>query len=324
MVETVTLGVLSARAEPPVTVLLALLLDAVIGEPPAAIHPVALFGRAISVLDRRWSTPRLVGVLVAVIAPASVAAAAWLAVDCFPSLVAAVLAGLLLFSSLSLRRLLERARAVIETSETDPERARERIPALVGRNPAKLSPPQLRSGAVESLAENLADGFVAPLGAFVIGTQLSLAVGVGAAVWVKAVNTLDSMLGYRKKPIGWASARLDDFVMWIPARVTALVLAIAGGKPGALWRARRFRNAPPSPNSGWPMATLAVVLDVRLEKPGAYVLNPDAKLPDCDAAMAAIRVVVIAGAIVGFTSVLVVAVPPASDSLLLVAGVAQC
>ncbi|WP_181684888.1 adenosylcobinamide-phosphate synthase CbiB [Halorhabdus salina] len=325
MAETVALGALSVRVEPPVTVLIAVLLDAAIGEPPEAIHPVALFGRAISVLDRWWSTSRLVGVLVAVIAPASVATVAWLAVAFLPSLAAVVLAGLLLFSSISLRRLLENARAVLEASETDPERAREQLPALVGRNPEPLAPTQIRSGAVESLAENLADGFVAPLGAFVVGAQLSLSVGIGAAVWVKAVNTLDSMLGYREKPIGWASARLDDLVMWVPARVTAVLLAIAGRNPGALWRARDFRDRPSSPNSGWPMATLAVILDIRLEKPGAYVLNPDAPLPNTEVATAAIRVVGIAGVIAGLVSVSLVAVPLASDvPLLMVAGVAQC
>ncbi|QGN08227.1 cobalamin biosynthesis protein CobD [Halorhabdus sp. CBA1104] len=321
----VALGTLPVRVEPPVTVLLAVLLDAVIGEPPETIHPVAIFGRAIAGLDRRWPSPRLVGLAIATLAPVSVAALAWLAVSALPRVVGTVLAGLLLFSSISLRRLLGSARAVIDATETHPGRARERIPALVGRNPEPLSSPQLRSGAVESLAENLADGYVGPLLAFVVGAQLSLSVGIAAAVWVKAVNTLDSMLGYHEKPIGWASARLDDIVMWLPARLTAVILAVAGGRPGALWRARQFRTQPSSPNSGWPMATLAVVLDVRLEKPGVYVLHPDAQLPDGDTATAAIPVVAIAGAIAGLVSMLLVAVPIVPESLFAMAvGVARC
>ena len=142
----------------------------------------------------------------------------------------------------------------------------------------------LRSAAVESAAENLADGLVAPLLAFALGAQLSLAFGVAAATWVKGVNTLDSMLGYRSKPVGWASARLDDAVMWLPARVSAALVALARPAPGALVRARRWARAPPSPNSGWPMATLAAAVDVELTKPGEYTLNPDADLPTAERA----------------------------------------
>jgi adenosylcobinamide-phosphate synthase len=138
---------------------------------------------------------------------------------------------------------------------SDLARAREAAPALVGRDLGALSPGELRSAAVESAAENLADGLVAPLLAFVLGAQFSLAAGAAAATCVKAVNTLDSMLGYRSKPVGRTSARLDDAVMWLPARASAVLLAVAGRDPGALVRARTWRRAPASPNSGWPMAT---------------------------------------------------------------------
>ncbi|WP_135663432.1 adenosylcobinamide-phosphate synthase CbiB [Halorhabdus rudnickae] len=333
MSTTVAIGGLAFRVEPPLCVLAALALDAAVGEAPESIHPVALFGRAIAPLDREWPTPRLVGVVLALLAPTSVAVLALVTVASLPSLGGPILATGLLFSTISLRRLLASARAVIDASETSVEQARESIPALVGRDPDALSPAQLRSGAVESLAENLADGFVAPLGAFVLGTQLSLSVGVAAAVWVKALNTLDSMLGYRAKPIGWASARLDDLVMWIPARLTAVLIAVAARDPSALWHGRRWRDAPPSPNSGWPMATLAAVLDVRLEKPGVYVLNPNPSLPDEEMAVRAVRVVALAGALAGLLAALLAgvrivpdaAVSAASESLPLVtAGVRPC
>ena len=256
--------------------------DLLFEEPPERIHPVALFGRLVAVFDREWPAPGAVGVLVAVGLPlaASVlaggAVAAGIAVN---AVLGVVLAGALLFSTVSLRMLLSVAREVIAGTETDPATASESVTALVGRPTADLSPGHLRSAAVESAAENLADGVVAPLVAFAIGGQVSLGVGVGAAVWVKAVNTLDSMLGYHDTPVGWASARLDDAVMWLPARLSAGCLAVAAGQPRALLRARPWASAPPSPNSGWPMATLAVAVGVKLEKVDSYVLNPDAELP---------------------------------------------
>jgi len=323
MSAAVAIGGLVFRVEPPLCVVVALALDATVGEPPESIHPVALFGRAIALLDREWPASRLVGVLVAVLAPASVAALAGVMVASLPSSAGLILASLLLFSTISLRRLLVSARDVIETSGSDVERARGAIPALVGRDPASLSPGHLRSGAVESLAENLADGFVAPLAAFVLGAQVSLSVGVAAAVWVKAVNTLDSMLGYRAKPVGWASARLDDLVMWLPARLTAILIAVAAHDPSAFRSARRWQDAPLSPNSGWPMATLGAVLDVRLEKPGVYVLNPDAELPDVDGAILAVRIVAIAGAIAGLVAVILASVRFTPNALALV-GVSPC
>lgn len=274
--------------------------DLLLEEPPERIHPVALFGRLVAPFDRDWSHPKLVGSLVALALPfgagllAGGATAAALEVG---PVVGAVLAGLVLFSTVSLRMLVSVAREVIDGTETDPAGARESVSALVGRETDSLSAGELRSAAVESAAENLADGVVAPLTAFALGVHVSLAVGVGAAVWVKAVNTLDSMLGYHSKPVGWASARLDDIVMWLPARISAVCIALAAGNPGALLRAREWATAPPSPNSGWPMATLAAVLGVRLAKVETYVLNPDAALPTAEEGHRGTRIVAGAGAV---------------------------
>ncbi|MFB6169943.1 MAG: cobalamin biosynthesis protein, partial [Haloarculaceae archaeon] len=151
--------------------------------------------------------------------------------------------------------------------------------------------------AVESAAENLADGLVAPLLAFALLAPASLALAAGGAAWVKAVNTLDSMLGYADKPVGWAPARLDDAVMWLPARLAAGLLALAAFDRRVPTRAGAWAGAPPSPNSGWPMGALAAALDCRLEKPGVYALNPDADLPAGATARRGIRVVRRAGAL---------------------------
>ena len=254
---------------------LAALLDRLVAEPPTSVHPVALFGRAVAPLDRNWSRPSLAGVAVAVVLPLLAGGVAFGLVSAFsplPSL-AALLSGLVLFSTTSLRMLLVEVREVVALSERDLPNARRRLRSLAGREADALSASEVRSAAVESLAENLADGFVAPLLAFAVVAPVSLAGGVAAATWVKAVNTLDSMLGYPHKPHGAASARLDDLTMWLPARLTAALLALAAFDLRSLARAREQSDHPPSPNSGWPMATLAALLSLRLEKPGVYVLD---------------------------------------------------
>jgi adenosylcobinamide-phosphate synthase len=277
---------------------LCLTLDVVFAEFPGRVHPVALFGRLVGRFDRPWSHPRLVGALAALVLPLGVAGLAGgitLGLVSWHPVYGTIFAALALFTTTSLRMLLSVATSVVEQTERDPDRARESVRALVGRDTTDLSPGELRSAAVESVAENLADGLVAPLVAFALGIQLCLPIAVAAAVWVKAVNTLDSMLGYHSKPVGWASARLDDLVMWLPSRLSAGLLALAGGSPGALSRARPWRDAPPSPNSGWPMATLAAVLGVALVKPGVYTLNANADLPTVTAARRGIHVVGSAG-----------------------------
>jgi len=277
---------------------LAFSLDLLIGEPRNQWHPVAWFGRFVAFLDRDWaSTDRgqqVVGIAIAgftPLLPAIVAGGLVYAVGTIQPLAGAVLAGVVLFVSTSLRSLLELTETVLEATEGDLEIAREEIRGLVGRERTGLSSEQLRSAAIESVAENLADGLVASLVAFALFAPVSLPVATAAAVWVKGVNTLDSMLGYPEKPIGTASARLDDFVMWIPARLTALAIAAAAGNPRALWEARTWARVPASPNSGWPMATLACVLSIRLWKVGVYDLNPDADLPTIEDGTRAVTLV---------------------------------
>lgn len=283
----------------------ALALDAAVGEPPEWGHPVALFGRAVDRLDRGWRFPRAAGVIIAASGPlafaAAYAGAVALAGAVGPAGLDVAVGGGLLFTTVSLRMLLAVAAETLTAIETDTRRASTQITALVGRDTTSLTPGEFRSGVVESLAENLSDGFVAPLVAFALGTAIALPAAVGAAAWVKGVNTLDSMLGYRTNPLGWASARLDDVVMYCPARVTAVLIAVAGGAPASVLAAAAWARAPASPNAGWPMATLAGVLGVQLRKPGRYALNAGAGLPTGEHARHGLRVVRVAGvlAVVG-------------------------
>lgn len=278
-------------------VILAFLLDATVREFPRRVHPVAWYGSVLGRVDRPWTRPRLTGAVAAV----ALSLVAGLTVGLLTALAgrwhpigAAAVAGIALFATTSLRLLLDIADEVVERSVTDPASAREQLPALVGRDPTALSPAEIRSAAVESAAENLADGLVGPLLAFAL-LAWSLPLAAGAAAWVKAVNTGDSMLGYRSKPVGWAFARLDDAVMWVPARLSAVLIMVAAFDPNAPRRARRWVREPASPNAGWPMATLAAVLGVQLEKPDAYTLGPGGSLPTADHARRGIRVVGRAG-----------------------------
>ncbi len=263
------------------------LLDWGVAEPPERLHPVAWLGSMVAPLDRAWPSPGVVGGAFALLVPLGVAIPVAAVVDgagLVSPWLACLVAGLVVFVTTSRRMLVDLARDVIAESERDLASARESLLGLAGRDASELSAGQVRSAAVESAAENLADGLVAPLLAFTVGAAFGLPVAAGAAVWVKAVNTLDSMLGYESKPHGTASARLDDIVIWIPARVSAGLLVAVARTPAALGRARDDAHEPLSPNSGWPMATLASLLDARLEKSDVYTLNESAQLPDAETA----------------------------------------
>lgn len=293
---------------PAVAITGALALDLLVGEPPDALHPVAWYGRAIARLERDWRRPRLAGVAIAVVVPVLVAAGVGGAVAILhvvDPIAGLGLGALVVFLTTSYRSLLLTVRRVGALAGEDVPAARRELRALAGRDAAALDGPELRSAALESLAENLADGLVGPLLAFGLGglagqllglsPSLSLGLACAGAVWIKAVNTLDSMWGYPDRPLGTGAARLDDTAMWLPARVTAVLLAIAFLSPGAIQRSASWRAGVSSPNAGWPMGVLAAALNVRLEKPGHYVLNPDASLPNAADVAVGLRRVGLAG-----------------------------
>lgn len=155
---------------------------------------------------------------------------------------------------------------------------RERLSQLVSRDVGDLTETQVRESAIESLAENLNDSVVAPIFWFML-------LGLPGAALYRFANTADAMWGYpglhKGRNWGWAgkwAARADDVLSWIPARLTGLMLASLGG--GVSWRALRAQaGRTPSPNSGWPMAAMALALGVRLGKPGVYALNAAGRAP---------------------------------------------
>ena len=165
---------------------------------------------------------------------------------------------------------------------------RARLSWLVSRDVSELSESQVRESAIESLAENLNDSVVAPLFWFVL-------LGLPGAALYRFANTADAMWGYRGIYKGqnweWAgkwAARADDVLSWLPARITGVLLWGAGG--GAGWTALRTEAArTPSPNSGWPMASMALALGVCLRKPGVYALNSGGRSPQAHDTARAIR-----------------------------------
>lgn len=248
--------------------------DLAFGDPRRG-HPVAGFGTLAFALERRVYAPsRVRGALFAAVLVASAAAAAELLARVGRRLGigrAATLA-LVTWAALGGRSLVGEAQwiaALLARGELDG--ARERLPALVGRGTAELGEAQVSRAVVESLAENTADA--------VVGALLWGAIAGPAGVTAfRAANTLDAMVGHRNERyerFGWASARLDDLLVWPAARLTAalavLCAPLVGGSPRKAWRTlRRDGGRHPSPNSGRAEAAFAGALGVRLGGPLSY------------------------------------------------------
>ena len=272
--------------------LLALALDAWRGEPPAAWHPVVWMGRALQWWGERLA-PRApvahdwrcfwLAALVWCALAAIVMVAAWglqhLALS-LHGLLGAALLGVLLKPLMAWRMLKDEVKAVDEALARSLPEGRERLARLVSRDVSALGAAEVRESAIESLAENLNDSVVAPLFWFAL-------LGLPGAALYRFANTADAMWGYPGMRGGrywqWAgkwAARADDVLSWLPARITALLLLLAAGARGVTLRAvARQARKTPSPNSGWPMAAMALALGLRLSKPGVYVLNSMARSP---------------------------------------------
>jgi len=269
-----------------IALLAAVAIDRALGEPPDAIHPVAWIGAAIA-RGRDWALPhpplgQLVrGAIVALAIPLGSAAFAFavaLVVGRSPAL-SLVVTAVLLKPLFAVRALRDAAFAVRDAlAAGDLAGARAKLASLCSRDAEGLDAPALIAATVESIAENASDSIVAPLVFFA-------AAGLPGAAFYRASNTLDAMIGYRGRYewVGKAAARIDDALNLVPARLTALlfllVAKIAGGdvRRGAATLLRDGARTE-SPNAGRPMAAMAGLLGVRLEKAGHYALG-DATRP---------------------------------------------
>jgi adenosylcobinamide-phosphate synthase len=261
--------------------LAALAVDLVLGEPPNALHPVVWMGKLIGALERRLprGKPWLElcgGALVTLLVPLAFGAAAWGLLHGLERWRAAhfVASVLLLKSSFAFRGLGRAAFGVRDAlARGDLAAARYALRSLCSRDPSTLDAPLLVAATVESVAENSSDSVIAPL-------FFHALFGVPGAIVYRAVNTLDSMIGYhgRFEYIGKVAARCDDALNYVPARLTAALLLIGGvlarrdARGGwSMWR--RDGGKTESPNAGQPMATMAGLLGVQLEKVGHYRLG---------------------------------------------------
>lgn len=255
-------------------------LDLAFGDPQWLPHPVRGIGWLISTQERLWRRSgvplRAAGVGLWIVTVGAAAFAVWLTLP-----FAAVY---WIYSLVAIGDLDRHAMRVVEALRTqDLAAARARLSWIVGRDTAGLDEAEILRGTIETVAENLSDGIVAPLFYLALG-------GPAAMAAYKAVNTLDSMVGYRDeryREFGWFSARADDFFNWIPARLTAALIWIVSLLPGfafveSIRITLRDGSSQPSPNSGYPEAAAAGALGVRLGGENRYrgVVSPKAFLGD--------------------------------------------
>ncbi|NNM72862.1 adenosylcobinamide-phosphate synthase CbiB [Enterovirga aerilata] len=276
------------RADAPLVLLLALVLDALIGDPDRVWrrlpHPVAWFGALVALLDRMlnresWSaeTRRTAGILSvaallgAAFVPALLLEAALRAIPAGDVLVALIASVFL--AQRSLHAHVRRVREAF--AEGGLPAARRAVSMIVGRDPERLDEAGVARAAIESTAENFSDGVVAPAFWFAL-------LGLPGLVAYKAINTADSMIGHlsvRHRDFGWAAARLDDLLNLVPARLAGFLLAAAAwtvrGSPGEAARVMlRDAGIHRSPNAGWPEAAMAGALRLALGGPRIYAAGP--------------------------------------------------
>lgn len=248
------------------------LLDLLIGDPQWLPHPVVWFGKAIAACEHKLNRGHhrnAKGAVVAICLIALVFALTWLVrywLLSLSSYLLLLLDAIIIFYCLAGTTLIREVRAVFHALDRSLEEGRQQVARIVGRDTTELSAQEVRTAALETLAENLSDGVIAPLFWFaLLGTPGMLA--------YKMVNTLDSMIGYkteRYKAFGCWAAHIDDVANYIPARLTALLMILASGKLRLLkfvWKNGR-RHA--SPNSGYPEAALAGILGCRFGGPHYY------------------------------------------------------
>lgn len=249
----------------PAILVLAWVMDLLVGDPAILPHPVVFMGRWIAWGEHRWNKGkhrRLKGAVFALVSILGTGLLTWCAFHFLSAmpLLCGVLSAVLLFFCLAGHTLRSEVRMVFEALERGLDDGRRQVARIVGRDTAELSAQEVRTAALETLAENLSDGVIAPLFWFLL-------LGVPGALAYKMINTLDSMIGYRNERYGafgcWA-ARIDDVANYIPARLTALLILVAGGFRGSRF-AFTWKYGPQhaSPNSGWPEAALASILDCR-------------------------------------------------------------
>jgi adenosylcobinamide-phosphate synthase len=256
------------------------LLDGIMGDPEKLPHPVVWFGKIIAFGERKLncgSHQKAKGGLMAVFLILAVYAVTLLLVVSLSAvnIIAGIaLQTIIVYYCLAGTTLIKEVRGVFIALDQSLDLGRQQVARIVGRDTSQLSAQEVRTAALETLAENLSDGVIAPLFWFFI-------LGAPGMLAYKMVNTLDSMIGYRTKRyarFGCIAAHIDDVCNYIPARLTAFLMTIAALKPRLLGFVMRFGRCHASPNSGYPESALAGILDCRFGGPhyyfGEYFFKP--------------------------------------------------
>ena len=248
------------------------LLDALIGDPAWLPHPVVGMGKLIGGAEKalnHGARRMLKGALAAIILIAFTYLlffflTHWLYVlnrwagICFEAL--------MVFCFLAGKTLIREVRMVFQAVDESLDKGRAQLARIVGRDTAQLDAQEIRTAALETLAENLSDGVIAPLFWYML-------LGIPGMAAYKMINTLDSMIGYktdRYKDFGCWAAHIDDIANWGPARLTALLMVLVAGRPGLLGFVHKYGRQHASPNSGYPESALAGILDCRFGGTHSY------------------------------------------------------
>lgn len=257
------------------------LLDLILGDPIWFPHPVVLFGNTISLGNRflnKGGHRRIKGAFMSALLVMFVYLFTSLIIYiCHTSLfkkpyLAIVIETLIIFSCLAGTTLIREVRKVFLALDRSLDEGRSQVSRIVGRDTSQLSEQEVRKAALETLAENLSDGVVAPLFWYLI-------LGVSGMLAYKMINTLDSMIGYRTaryKDFGCFAARMDDVANYLPARITALLMALVGNifnkksMISTIKFIKRYGHNHASPNSGYPESALAGILDCQFGGPHYY------------------------------------------------------
>ena len=248
--------------------ILAMMLDALMGEPKwlwsRVTHPAVLMGNLIKWCDQNFNTSKqakrngILTLVALIICGLFIGLILEAAGDIVTILCAAIL--------LAQKSLVQHVLTVADALRLSLSEGRQQVAMIVGRETAQMDETAVARGAIESAAENLSDGVIAPAFWFLVG-------GLPGLVIYKFVNTADSMIGYKTeqhKDFGWASARFDDLLNLIPSRLTAFLIALPAGVH-TQWRSiKSDANKHRSPNAGWPEAAMARAIDVALSGPRIY------------------------------------------------------
>ncbi|SHE86653.1 adenosylcobinamide-phosphate synthase CbiB [Dysgonomonas macrotermitis] len=255
-----------------IPLLIGWIADRLLGDPPSLPHPVVLFGKIISKGEKLLNkgTGQLIkgGVFSLVLIAGAYFVTKYIQVGLaqIHPITVIVFNGIIVFFCLAGKTLIKEVKAVFVACERSVEDGRNQVSRIVGRDTSQLSLQQIKKAALETLSENLSDGVIAPLFWYLI-------LGVPGMVAYKMINTLDSMIGYknvRYKNFGCWAAYIDDIANYIPARLTAFLMILVNGKVRLISFIARYGSKHASPNSGYPEAALAGILNCRFGGPNYY------------------------------------------------------